>query len=122
MLTLTREQIVRQAFVKGGSATWVDFLKSNEVAERIATDVRLHLQASGIDISYHGGPKRLVVVRPAVRWVGTFAVEVKLPGVRTHLPGYEYVNETNSNKAFAALQACVKSADLVTSWTSGPRR
>lgn len=108
MTTIGSEMIQRRALSVGGSLSWVQFLKSQQVAEQVADRVWAYLVANG-----YGRLQRehTVRVKESERFPGTWMVRVRL-----HLRSV-----TSSRRDTAAMEAALKgaytTADLVASYT-----
>lgn len=102
-------EFIQSRAITPSAATRVDFLRSQEVAERVASEVR-----SLLAVHYKNTDRR-VVVKPST-YRGTWAVEARIPGILRRYPGGEAADERDIARVVAALKAAVKSGDLVSSW------
>jgi|GEM_PF-7051980 len=116
MPTFSKKQIKELAFNRGADMSWVDFIVSLEMAQKMAADVLQYLKANGIK----NPPIELVVAKESRRWPGVFAVTVHWPGVsRSSLSrGGAELNKLDTDLACAALESALKPEYLVTSYTS----
>lgn len=113
MSTIGRDEIQGRALNRGGNLSWVDLLRSEAVAKRVADKAWDYLVANG-----YGKRERhhTVQVNQSASHPGTWLVRVLLPGVSLHVPGGREVNLRQRNDAIAALSAAYTNDDLVTSY------
>ena len=110
MTTIDGEMIQRRALTVGDSLSWVQFLKSQKVAEQVADRVWTYLVANG-----YGRLQRehTVRVKESERFPGTWMVRLTLRSVARRIEG----SRRDKMASEAALKGAYTVDDLVPSYT-----
>ncbi|HMH69850.1 MAG TPA: hypothetical protein VK502_00455 [Candidatus Saccharimonadales bacterium] len=109
-----RKRIKQTAIIRGGSQSWLSFVRSEEVAKRIANDVFRYLNKNGVK----GAREQLIQVARDHHYTGTWRVTILRPGVvLNHYPAAEVEADELRSLLVKALQTALKRGDLVTSWS-----
>lgn len=114
--SFSSKRIQQEAIVTGSSQSWLSFIQSEKVADRIANDVVRYLARNGINKQR----KHLIQIGPDHHYTGTWRVTVLLPGPGLHNDESVKKREAKERSlAIEALRAALKNGDLVTSWSDG---
>lgn len=121
MVTFSARQIRNIALKRGISTCWVDFLKTEEVAKKVANEAWRRLESKGYP---QKDRKQLVQVAPSELWDKTWKVEIFLPSVSPPLYGADGREKDMAGQdlAWSVLRASYSLTDLVTHWSSSQRR
>lgn len=112
-MRLNKQQIEKKASRGGSSGCSVDFLKSEEVAEKVADALWQNLRKTIKNLE-----RRFVKVMPSIDYPGTWRVRYLCVPMASLAPSAKTINARRGEAMKQAAKASYSSDDLVDSWTS----